>query len=87
MTTQSLILAALCAIIVALSLLLWINHERRSARPMTFVGYLGVGLGLLLLAVALPSGNWILCLPGAFFLCACLVYARRPRTTQSEGKP
>lgn len=86
MNTAFIILAILCALIIALSLLLWSNHERRSARPMTFVGYLGVGLGLLLLAVALPSGNWILCLPGAFFLCACVVYARRPRTPQTESK-
>lgn len=79
MNTSSIILAAMSGVIAALVILLLARWQRHTARPVTVIGWLGIGLGLALLAAAMPTGNALACLPGAFFICACAAYARRAR--------
>lgn len=79
MTTTGILLAIACGVIVALLILILVNHERASARPMTGIGYIGIGLGALFLIAGMPSGNAFACIPGAFFIAACFCFARRER--------
>jgi len=82
---STLILAILGGLIGALIILIAMQHQRTTARPITTIGWLGIVLGLAMLAAAMPSGNALACLPGAFFIAGCAVYARRARPVETKN--